>query len=433
VSFLPRDACPARPFAAVPPSLESDPSVDNSCKREAELAEAMEFLEQFYEENAAADRRGRLEQVRLSMLDSGTYRHTRAELAWGARVAWRNSARCIGRLYWNSLQVRDLRQVTAGPEVAEHCRRHLRLASNQGRIRPVISIFAPDSTDHRGPRIWNEQLIRYAAYRKQDGGVLGDPRYLAFTERVRELGWAPPTLPGSFDVLPIVIETGTDGPQLFTLTAEDVLEVSLSHPDHPWFLELGLRWHAVPAISNMQLRIGGVTYPAAPFNGWYMGTEIGARNLVDTDRYDMIATVAARLGLDMSSEQTLWRDRSVIEINRAVLHSFNKAGVSITDHHTESQRFLTHVAREQKSGRTCPADWSWIVPPISGALTPVFHQYYDPASSGPQFVADPDAMTRTIPTTPNPPVLSAVPAVDPISSTNNPDTQRNLLGWIRRK
>ena len=48
-----------------------------------------------------------------------------------------------------------------------------------------------------------------------------------------------------------------------------------------------LRWHAVPAISNMPLRIGGVTYPAAPFNGWYLGTEIGARNLIDIDRYDM--------------------------------------------------------------------------------------------------------------------------------------------------
>ena len=37
----------------------------------------------------------------------------------------------------------------------------------------------------------------------------------------------------------------------------------------------------MPAISNMPLSIGGVTYPAAPFNGWYLGTEIGARNLAD--------------------------------------------------------------------------------------------------------------------------------------------------------
>jgi nitric oxide synthase oxygenase domain/subunit len=50
----------------------------------------------------------------------------------------------------------------------------------------------------------------------------------------------------------------------------------------------------------MRLTIGGVQYPLAPFNGWYMGTEIGARNLADADRYDMLPTVAARLGLDTS-------------------------------------------------------------------------------------------------------------------------------------
>jgi nitric-oxide synthase len=36
-----------------------------------------------------------------------------------------------------------------------------------------------------------------------------------------------------------------------------------------------------------------------------------------------------------------------------------------------------HVAREEAAGRRCPADWSWIVPPMSGALTPVCHRYYD--------------------------------------------------------
>jgi nitric-oxide synthase len=35
------------------------------------------------------------------------------------------------------------------------------------------------------------------------------------------------------------------------------------------------------------------------------------------------------------------------------------------------------VAKEEKAGRRCPADWSWIVPPVSGGLTPVYHRYYD--------------------------------------------------------
>ena len=47
---------------------------------------------------------------------TGTYWHTTEELAFGARVAWRNNARCIGRLYWRSLQVRDLRDVSDAAE-----------------------------------------------------------------------------------------------------------------------------------------------------------------------------------------------------------------------------------------------------------------------------------------------------------------------------
>jgi nitric-oxide synthase len=147
----------------------------------------------------------------------------------------------------------------------------------------------------------------------------------------------------------------------------------------------------VPAISDMPLDIGGVRYPAAPFNGWYMGTEIGARNLADPDRYDQLPAVAARLGLDMSSDATLWRDRALVELNRAVLWSFERAGMKITDHHTESRRFVAHLDRERRAGRRTPADWSWIVPPMSGSTTPVFHRYYDEADQRPNFYLDPVA------------------------------------------
>ena len=71
----------------------------------------------------------------------------------------------------------------------------------------------------------------------------------------------------------------------------------------------------MPAISNMCLEIGGVCYPAAPFNGWYMGTEIGARNLADVDRYDLVPVVADRLGLDTAASRSLWRDQALVELN----------------------------------------------------------------------------------------------------------------------
>lgn len=68
-----------------------------------------------------------------------------------------------------------------------------------------------------------------------------------------------------------------------------------------------------------------------------------------------------------------------------MLTSFERAGVTMTDHHTESRRFLRHLAVEQEAGRTVPADWSWIVPPMSGATTGVFHRYYDDVELRPNF------------------------------------------------
>lgn len=377
--------CPAHPPTATPVVLE--PDLDAVPAGELDLDEAEEFIRLFHAENPnTGDVERRVAWVRAEVLTTGTYQHTTAELTFGARVAWRNSARCIGRLYWQSLRVRDLRAVRDSDRVAAQCARHLQLATNGGKIRPVISVFAPDAPGRPAPRIWNEQLVRYAGYRTPDGGVLGDPRYLDFTDMVREMGWRPPPRPGAFDMLPLVVQTEAEGPRLYQIDPSIVLEVPLHHPDLPWFADLELRWHAVPAISNMSLAIGGITYPAAPFNGWYLGTEIGARNLIDADRYDLLEPVARRMGLDTSREQTLWRDRAAIEINHAVLHSFERAGVTIADHHTESKRFLTHIAKEEKAGRTCPADWTWIVPPISGALTPVFHRYYDSELSGPRFL-----------------------------------------------
>ncbi|MBV8695401.1 MAG: nitric oxide synthase oxygenase, partial [Ktedonobacteraceae bacterium] len=165
-----------------------------------------------------------------------------------------------------------------------------------------------------------------------------------------------------------------------------VLEVPLSHPDYPWFTKLGLKWHALPVISNMRLEIGGICYTAAPFNGWYMGTEIGARNLGDVARYNLLPVIAEHLGLDIRSERTLWKDRALVELNVAVLSSFAKHGVTIVDHHTASRQFLRHEELEKQAGRTVPAHWVWIVPPLSGSATPVFHKtHYKNAILKPNF------------------------------------------------
>ncbi|SFH06950.1 nitric-oxide synthase [Amycolatopsis regifaucium] len=344
-----------------------------------DVAEAEDFLRLFHAETGSGEARlrERLDRVRAEIYETGTYRHTTAEVEFGARVAWRNSARCIGRLYWQGLKVRDRRDVTGAAAIAEECVTHLREATRGGRIRSTVTVFAPDGPAGPGPKIHNDQLIRYAGYRLGDGSVLGDPRYADFTESVQAHGWRPPERKGSFDVLPLLVESEAGERRLFRLPSDAVLEVPLSHPDHRWFAGLGLRWHAVPAISDMRLEIGGITYPAAPFNGWYLATEVGARDLADTDRYDLLPVIADLMGLSTASERTLWRDRALVELTLAVQHSFDAAGVTIADHHTESRRFLAHIAKEQRAGRRCQAEWSWIVPPLSGGQTAVFHRYYD--------------------------------------------------------
>lgn len=362
-----------------------------------DVAAAREYLELFYAENpGAGSMRPRLREVRAEIERTGTYTHTLDELTFGARAAWRNSGRCIGRLYWRSLRVRDRRRVSTAEGVAVECVNHLRAAVSGRRIRPTITVFAPDRPGAPGPRIWNEQLIRYAGYQMDDGSVVGDPRYAGFTTMARELGWrGGPGTP--FDVLPLVISMGDGAPPLLCgVPGDAVLEVPLSHPRYPWFERLGLRWHAVPAISSMCLEIGGICYRAAPFNGWYMGTEIGARNLADSDRYNLMPVIAAHLGLDTRDDRSLWRDRALVELNLAVLHSFDRAGVTVADHHTESRRFLAHLEREERAGRVCPADWSWIVPPISASATPVFHRYYDDVELSPNFAYHPGSVERAL-------------------------------------
>ena len=81
---------------------------------------------------------------------------------------------------------------TTPSEVAAGCVEHLREATRGGRIRSTITVFAPDRPGRPGPRIHNEQLIRYAGHRTATGGVRGDGRYVGFTDEVTALGWQPP-------------------------------------------------------------------------------------------------------------------------------------------------------------------------------------------------------------------------------------------------
>lgn len=367
------------------------------------LERAGEFLDLCSRELDRPQDPSRWDQIRREVEERGTYTHTTEELEVGGRVAWRNSTRCIGRLHWSSLVVRDHRNLRRPAEIFRALVDHLRFATNGGRIRSTLSIFPPtDPTTGRAPRIWNGKLVRYAGY----PNGRGDPAELSFTRLCRELGWKPPGgEPGDFDLLPVVIqgaggdegipgdgardsESGRAGggePQWFQLPQEEALEVKIRHPRLPFMGERGIRWYAVPVITDMVLEMGGIEYPCAPFNGWFMGTEIGARNLSDPDRYNLLPEVARGMGLDPDDRTGLWRDRALVELNEAVLHSFRADGVTIVDHHTASRQWEAFVARERKGGRPVYGDWSWLVPPLSGSTSPLFHTELENRVLSPNF------------------------------------------------
>lgn len=183
-----------------------------------------------------------------------------------------------------------------------------------------------------------------------------------------------------------MIQIGDAAPQWFALPDGVALEVPLEHPDYPAFADLGLKWYAVPMVADMLLDMGGLRYTAAPFNGWYMGTEIGARNLADEHRYNLLPAMADLMGLDRNQGMaTLWKDKALVELNVAVLHSFKRDGVSIVDHHTAAQQFQKFEEREHAEQRPVTGDWTWLIPPVSPATTHIWHKSYDNTRVTPTF------------------------------------------------
>lgn len=374
--------------------------------RQELIREAALFIKACYSELEKCEQEieQRIQAVTAEIHATGSYRHTKEELEYGAKAAWRNSNRCIGRLFWETLHIFDQRELNTEEEIAAALIAHIEYATNEGRIRPAISIFAAASNkyfdyqshaegasaatssineEHRNEiRIWNHQLLRYAGYETEEG-VVGDPASAAFTNACLELGWKGEGT--AYDLLPLVIQINNEKPKWFNIPKQAVKEVYIEHADFPAINELNMKWYAVPIVSDMRLTIGGIDYTAAPFNGWYMGTEIGSRNLADTSRYNMLGQVADAMGLDCKHASSLWKDRALVELNAAVLDSFKLAGVTIVDHHTAAAQFMQFEKKEASKGRDVTGRWSWLIPPLSPATTHIFHSSYNDNEMSPNY------------------------------------------------
>uniref|UniRef100_A0A6I8NDU9 Nitric oxide synthase n=1 Tax=Ornithorhynchus anatinus TaxID=9258 RepID=A0A6I8NDU9_ORNAN len=352
---------------------------------------AKEFIDQYYtsiKRFGSVAHKARLEEVNKDIDATSTYQLKDTELIYGAKHAWRNAARCVGRIQWSKLQVFDARDCTSAHGMFNYICNHIKYATNKGNLRSAITIF-PQRTDGKHDfRVWNAQLIRYAGYKEPDGTILGDPANVEFTNICIQQGWNPPR--GRFDVLPLLLQANGNDPELFQIPPEMVLEVPIRHPKFPWFKDLELKWYGLPAVSSMLLEIGGLEFTACPFSGWYMGTEIGVRDFCDNSRYNILEEVAKKMNLDMKKTSSLWKDQALVEINIAVLHSFQSDKVTIVDHHSATESFIKHMENEYRCRGGCPADWVWIVPPMSGSITPVFHQEMLNYRLTPSFEYQPD-------------------------------------------
>uniref|UniRef100_A0A8B9EGI6 nitric-oxide synthase (NADPH) n=1 Tax=Anser cygnoides TaxID=8845 RepID=A0A8B9EGI6_ANSCY len=369
------------------PSQHVRKSEDTRTKEEVLLL-AKDFIDQYYssiKRSGSKAHMERLEEVTKEIEATDTYQLRDTELIYGAKHAWRNAARCVGRIQWSKLQVFDARDCTTAHGMFNYICNHIKYATNKGNLRSAITIF-PQRTDSKHDfRIWNAQLIRYAGYKQPDGSVLGDPANVELTEICIQQGWKAPH--GRFDILPLLLQANGNDPELFEIPPELVLEVPIRHPKFEWFKELGLKWYGLPAVSNMLLEIGGLEFSACPFSGWYMGTEIGVRDYCDNSRYNILEQVAKKMNLDMRKTSSLWKDQALVEINIAVLYSFQ---VTIVDHHSATESFIKHMENEYRCRGGCPADWVWIVPPMSGSITPVFHQEMLNYRLTPSFEYQPD-------------------------------------------
>jgi len=346
--------------------------------------QATSFIHSCYEELGKKDEetRRRLQQIQDEIGSTGTYEHTYEELEHGARMAWRHNNRCIGRLFWKTLHVMDRRDCNSAEGVFESLLEHIKYATNEGKIRPVISIYKAQKNGEDELRIWNHQLIRYAGY-ENNGEIIGDSASVEFTNICKHLGWKGKGT--AFDILPLVIKIKDAEPELFEIPLEVVMQVDLEHPSIAQFKELRTRWYAVPIISDMCLEIGGIQYTAAPFNGWYMGTEIGARNLADEERYNLLPKISEIMNLDMTSKYSLWKDEALVQLNIAVLHSFHEKGVTIIDHHTAAHQFQRFEKKEIEQGRQLTGNWVWLIPPMSPATTHIYHKPYRNETISPNY------------------------------------------------
>jgi len=358
--------CPAICRYGCTPSLRPHGAEESRTKL---LREAREFQALFHKERGSTPEEmgARIAEIEAEVAKTGTYVHTFEELQQGCRIAWRNTPKCANRKFWNTLEVLDKRHATTSAEMYQACVEHMMRNIRDGASKSYVTVFSPvDPSTGRGPRIWSDQLVRFAAS-FHDEKIIGDPANLGFTEMVqRRFGWTHNSQE-PFEVLPLVLQaTDEEEPSFFPVPTHCAPLVNIWHPDFPFLAGLDMKWCAVPQVSNIVLDLGGLRYSATPFNGWFASTEV-VRDLADENRYNMLPAIAQGMGLPMDGDRSLWKDQTLVALTRAVVHSFAHADFAMVDHHTMIENFYDWYKDELRGRGYIPGNWKWLIPPISSS------------------------------------------------------------------
>ncbi|KAF9462532.1 nitric oxide synthase [Collybia nuda] len=386
-----------------------EPRVGENRAIEVVEKEAEDFIKQLHNEKFFASEEAFQDRLRRALYEirstsaegviretgktgvvGGVWMQTPEELEFGLQRAWRNARKCIMRSHCEDLRLCDLRGIKSSELMAVELLKAVNVAYNGGNIVPTVFVFPPRTANNRGPMVWNDQILTFAAYENEDGTIQGDPKNIQLTKDLIEFGWVPP-VPAArtrWDVLPLVVMAEGDKPVLIDIPANLRRLVKIRHPKYEAaFWKLDLKWVAFPALSRLGFDIGGVQYTATPFIGWFMDAEIGVRNLADSFRYNVLPDVVKELRLDEGAlaevdafedlpeyQQLAMLNRAQIELNYAVHASFLRDRISMSDSLTASLKWTKYDDEfEKKNGYRLPADPYWVAPP-QGSIIPLWHR-----------------------------------------------------------
>ena len=99
------------------------------------------------------------------------------------------------------------------------------------------------------------------------------------------------------------------------------------------------------------------------------------RDLVDESRYNMLIPIANALGMNTDlkpGEAPLWKDEVMQILSSAIYHSFKTSNVGMIDHHSLIDMFWDWYTAELKSRKYCPANWKWVIPPMSSSTNKAY-------------------------------------------------------------